>query len=115
MYANIMTFQFMCWMLSQLSALWQNRRILAVETPAGETEGGGNSESAVAWRPWEHIQPHPKGTPAPQFNPSGKYCVRLYWMVSSRLLCSIDLCYCITTVQFSVSISQQWSIGNYFK
>lgn len=82
MYANIMVMQFMCWMLSQLSALWQNRHILAVETPSGE--GGGDSESAVAWRPWEHIQPHPKGTPAPQFNPSGKYCVRLYWMVSSK-------------------------------
>ena len=84
-----MVLQFMCWMLSQLSALWQNRRILAAETPAGE--GGGDSESAVAWRPWEHIQPHPKGTPAPQFNPSGKYCVRLYWMVSSN---STESCCC---------------------
>lgn len=74
------TLQFMCWMLSQLIALWENRHILAADVAESEAsnEGGGS----LAWRPWEHIQPHPKGTPAPQISQSGKYCVRLFWMVS---------------------------------
>ena len=67
-------------MLSQLNALWQNRHILAVDAP--DIDAGGEGVAAMTWRPWEHIHPHPKGTPAPQVNPSGKYCVRLYWMVS---------------------------------
>ena len=76
----------MCWFLSQLTALWQNRHTVAVDAPDGQSGAGAGEggADAVAWRPWEHIQPHPKGTPAPQVNPSGKYCVRLYWMVSMK-------------------------------
>ena len=63
----------MCWVISQLHALWQVRHSLSV-VQEGEEKG--------EWRPWEHIHPHPKGALAPQVNPLGKYCVRLYWMVS---------------------------------
>ena len=64
----------MCWVISQLHALWQVRHSLS-DMQEGEEKG--------EWRPWEHIHPHPKGTLAPQINPLGKYCVRLYWMVSN--------------------------------
>ena len=59
---------------------------MAVDTSDVEGGAGEAGVAAVAWRPWEHIQPHPKGTPAPQVNPSGKYCVRLYWMVSMIII-----------------------------
>ena len=64
----------MCWVLGELLALWQFRHCFSAVQEGGEGEGG--------WRPWEHIYPHPKGAPAPQFNPLGRYCIRLYWMVS---------------------------------
>ena len=37
------------------------------------------------WKPWGHIWPKEKtkGSPLPVYNPGGKYCVRIFWMVSS--------------------------------
>lgn len=70
--------QLMCWIVGQLNALWQMRSSLSVDT-GGVVEG--EKEGSLAWRPWEHIQPHLKGMPSPQINLAGKYCVRLYWMV----------------------------------
>lgn len=34
------------------------------------------------WRPWQHIHPHVKGTFTAQYNTWGKYCVKLFWLVS---------------------------------
>ena len=82
--------QLMCWIVGQLNALWHMRHSLAVDT-GGSIEG--EKERLLAWRPWEHIQPHPKGTPAPQINLSGKYCVRLYWMVCGHYL-ALTYCNC---------------------
>ena len=90
--------QFVCWFLSQLSALWENRHILSAVEPAGDG-GGGEAGATFVWRPWEHIQPHPKGTPAPQVNPAGKYCVRLYWMVSNVAIALQVIYICTTIIQ----------------
>ena len=42
-----------------------------------------------SWRPWEHIYAMARpgkgvGVNYPQFNPYGKYVVKLYWMASDR-------------------------------
>ena len=39
------------------------------------------------WKPWNHIWPKEKtkGSPLPVYNPGGKYCVRIFWMVSILL------------------------------
>lgn len=70
--------QLMCWIVGQLNALWEMRHSLAVDT-GGIVEG--EKDGSLAWRPWEHIQPHLKGAPAPQINLLGKYCIRIFWMV----------------------------------
>ena len=38
------------------------------------------------WKPWGHIWPKEKtkGNALPVYNPGGKYCVRIFWMVSSH-------------------------------
>lgn len=72
--------QIMCWIIGQLNTLWQMRYLLAVETEVS-VEG---AKERMAWYPWEHIQPHPKGMPAPLINPAGKYYVRIYWMVNTH-------------------------------
>ena len=74
--------QLMCWIIGQLNVLWHMRHSLSVDVGGVE----GDKEGSLAWRPWEHIQPHPKGMPAPQINLAGKYCIRLYWMVSMHSL-----------------------------
>ena len=40
------------------------------------------------WKPWNHIWPKEKtkGSSLPVYNPGGKYCVRIFWMVSVQLL-----------------------------
>ncbi len=67
----------MCWIIGQISIVWQMRHAIGSCTE-GQSEG---DKEISLWAPWEHIQPHPKGMPAPVINPSGKYYVRLYWMV----------------------------------
>lgn len=73
--------QTICWIVGQLNTLWQMRHSLGVDV-GGAVEGEKEATS-LAWRPWEHIQPHPKGSPAPQINLAGKYCIRLHWMVNT--------------------------------
>ena len=44
------------------------------------------AEQPSPWQPWHHLQPWPKGSPYPTYNPQGKYCVKLYWMVCTCTL-----------------------------
>ena len=38
------------------------------------------------WRPWDQVYPRAKGNPIAPYNPSGKYAVRLFWLVSEKPL-----------------------------
>ena len=84
--------QLMCWVIGQLNIVWQMRHLVG-----GYSDGPseGDKETSL-WSPWEHIQPHPKGSPTPVINPSGKYYVRLYWMVCVLLF--------LTSFSFSFTI-----------
>ena len=45
---------------------------------------GLTEETTHTWRPWDHIYAITKvgkGPTMPQWNPHGKYVVRLWWMV----------------------------------
>ena len=71
----------------QVSALWEARGSIHVAAPDFE-------QVYPTWCPWDHIHPHPKGggyTP-PMYNPGGKYCVRLHWMVSRWLVVVHSTC-----------------------
>ena len=84
----------MLWIISQLTALWNVRSQLAAgglgQTVAAissvnpsSMSGSDNNDTSTSqhWKPWEHIYPQSKGQSLPSYNPAGKYCVRLHWMV----------------------------------
>ena len=82
----------MLWIISQLTSLWSVRVQLAAggQTVAAissanpsSMSGSDNNDTSSSqyWKPWDHIYPQPKGQSLPTYNPAGKYCVRLYWMV----------------------------------
>ena len=77
----------MCWVISQLITLWHVRHELSVD----HADTGVGGDSALLWAPWDHIHPQSKGSPTPLFNVTGKYCVRLYWMVSELLYIPVDM------------------------
>ena len=86
----------MLWIISQLTALWNVRVQLSAGTlsqtvaaissanpssMSGSDNNDASSRSSQYWKPWDHIYPQPKGQSLPTYNPAGKYCVRLHWMV----------------------------------
>lgn len=85
----------MLWIISQLTALWNVRFQLAAAGGLSQTvaaissanpssmSGSDNNDASTSqcWKPWDHIYPQPKGQSLPSYNPAGKYCVRLHWMV----------------------------------
>ena len=90
---HLYTSETMLWIISQIMALWNVRVQLSAglnqmvaPTGSGNPSSMSGSETAdglmgQCWRPWDHIFPQPKGQATPSYNPAGKYCVRLYWMV----------------------------------
>ncbi|XP_038078681.1 androglobin-like isoform X2 [Patiria miniata] len=71
----------MRWIISQITNLW---RVSVADRNEPETSTtsviGGVARN---WRPWDHIFALcrvGKGPHQPQYNPHGKYIVRLYWM-----------------------------------
>ena len=90
---HLYTSETMLWIISQIMALWNVRVQLSAglnqmvaPTGSGNPSSMSGSETAdgmmgQCWRPWEHIYPQHKGQATPSYNHSGKYCVRLYWMV----------------------------------
>ena len=78
----------MRWIISQITSLW---RVSIADRNEPETSTtsvvGGVARN---WRPWDHIFALcrvGKGPHQPQYNPHGKYIVRLYWMVSAAQNC----------------------------
>ena len=83
----------MLWIISQLTALWNVRvqvaggfgqTVTAISSGNPSSMSGSDNNDASSsqhWKPWDHIYPQPKGQSLPSYNPAGKYCVRLHWMV----------------------------------
>ena len=73
--------------VSQLQALWVIRASLPPCSPPHhnqqQQEEGREEEE---WRPWKLVHPHTKPGSQHQLNSMGKYCVKLFWMVSVVLL-----------------------------
>lgn len=57
------------------------------------------------WRPWDHIYPRVKGSTIAPYNSSGKYGVRLFWLVS---LFRLEIARCR-------AVYRHWSLGGFCK
>jgi hypothetical protein len=82
--------ELMRWIISQIHALWgmaQNNQVFFDHLDFG---------SGYGWKPWDHVYALCKvgkgGQHQPQYNPNGKYVVRLYWMGCWRKITVDDLC-----------------------
>ena len=43
------------------------------------------TDEMISWRPWHHIwpkDPNARYALTPTYNPGGKYCLKIFWMVS---------------------------------
>lgn len=101
----------MRWIISQITSLWKlHFKIDLPEVKTKETkdtkdkdkdkdkekdkdkdkEKDGMVEDNY-WKPWGHIWPKEKtsakGSALPVYNPGGKYCVRIYWLVRLNVSC----------------------------
>ena len=104
---HLYTSETMLWIISQIMALWNVRVQLSAglnqmvaPTGSGNPSSMSGSETAdgmmgQCWRPWEHIYPQHKGQATPSYNHSGKYCVRLYWMVRINIYAYVLLKYTV--------------------
>ena len=77
----------MRWIISQIANLW---RVSIVDRNEPESSMTSVANGVTRnWRPWDHIFALCRvGKSPPQYNPHGKYIVRLYWMVGSQVLVS---------------------------
>lgn len=82
----------MRWITSQLTALWNSSEVKPVDgslpPPAVDVNALVESMFTHSWRPWEHIYALSRTTKGstinyPQYNPYGKYVVKLYFMVGA--------------------------------
>ncbi|KAJ8026646.1 Androglobin [Holothuria leucospilota] len=74
------------WVVAQITNLWKISALPPGEQgdPALQTVPGAATHS---WRPWDHIFALckvGKGPHQPQYNPHGKYIIKLYWMGTWR-------------------------------
>lgn len=59
------------------------------KTDKGKKENEGCTDDMSGWKPWHHIwpkDPNSRYPLAPLYNPGGKYCLKIFWMVSGSLL-----------------------------
>lgn len=99
----------MLWIISQLTALWNVRvqlsagmlgqTVAAISSANPSSMSGSDNNDASSsqyWKPWDHIYPQPKGQSLPMYNPAGKYCVRLHWMVLYMFVSPCNMmCVCV--------------------
>ena len=99
-----MLWQLLRWIIGQVTCLWkQHFKVEPTEVKntkdAKESNKGDKDKEKDkdkdkdkdrdalvednTWKPWGHIWPKEKtkGSPLPVYNPGGKYCVRIFWMV----------------------------------
>ena len=83
----LLSIQVIRWIISQITNLYR----ITVQTGEADLSNtlGMNATSTNGvnhtWKPWDHIFALcrvGKGPHQPQYNPHGKYIVKLYWMVS---------------------------------
>ena len=51
------------------------------------------NDELSGWKPWHHIwpkDPSSRFTSAPLYNPGGKYCLKIFWMVSFWYICQFN-------------------------
>ena len=87
--------QLIRWATGQIIALW-NQSEQKIPEFGGPIDPNNPNEGDVGhtWRPWEHIyaiNKVSKGPNFPAYNSAGKYVVKLYWMVSGCITCTIFL------------------------
>lgn len=90
----------MRWITSQVTALWNMSEIKqppdASPLPGLDPNNLQETMFTHSWRPWEHIYAMAKpgkgvGVNYPQFNPYGKYVVKLYWMVCTLINVNVKI------------------------
>ena len=69
----------MRWIICQLSTLWKIQNASFTEAEMSQPLNVPGT-----WRPWEFIYPREKSKTShmPIYNPGGKYCIKLFWLVS---------------------------------
>lgn len=78
----------MRWIISQITNLYKIT-VNTGETDLSNTMGMSTGGANHTWKPWDHIFALcrvGKGPHQPQYNPHGKYIVKLYWLVSFVIL-----------------------------
>jgi hypothetical protein len=77
---HLLNSELMRWVVCHVDLLWQLHNKHGI---AGRIKD--------SWKPWDHIYPKPKGQPTPNYNPCGKYCVKIFWLGLWRKVTVDDL------------------------